>query len=220
MTPESAGRRSHLGELLVEAGFVSEEDVQAALAHQRRVGDLPLGEILVERGLLSRLALAEALGEQWSAENRQLRLVTEAEPSSGESGAETGEHLAELREAIAELRDLVSLLEAVAGKAFIRAHSADAELHRLVEELTGRLDRLDVPTADTAGDGEVQAPLTESPEDRMTAARTKSPTPAGRAAVSRQDRIDRPTIRPMRESLPPSLTRSIQPQLRTDLARG
>jgi hypothetical protein len=52
-----------LGALLVEKGLLTESDLDAALAEQRRTGRL-VGQILVESGSLSAFALTQALTEQ------------------------------------------------------------------------------------------------------------------------------------------------------------
>jgi hypothetical protein len=62
-----------LGALLVEKGLLTEQELDAALAEQRRTGRL-VGQILVERGSLSAFALARALSEQHGVE-----LQTEAQ---------------------------------------------------------------------------------------------------------------------------------------------
>lgn len=62
MDAADPGRR-RLGALLVEAGLVSEHDLDEALAEQERSG-LRLGEVLVERGVVSGPAVANALAEQ------------------------------------------------------------------------------------------------------------------------------------------------------------
>ncbi len=58
------GRRS-IGEILLEHGYVTQEQVDAAVAEQAQTGR-PLGQILVESGSITRLELASALAEQWS----------------------------------------------------------------------------------------------------------------------------------------------------------
>src|SRR5262245_22226504 len=60
----SLGRRS-IGEILLEHGYVTKEQVDAAVAEQAQSGR-PLGQILVESGTITRLELASALAEQWS----------------------------------------------------------------------------------------------------------------------------------------------------------
>jgi hypothetical protein len=56
--------RRPLGEILIELGFVSRADVDAALEAQRTAGGR-IGEILVDRGCLTRIDLACGLAEQW-----------------------------------------------------------------------------------------------------------------------------------------------------------
>jgi hypothetical protein len=52
-----------LGQLLVQRGLLTADELEAALDEQERTGDL-LGEILMRHGLLSKLALASSLHEQ------------------------------------------------------------------------------------------------------------------------------------------------------------
>jgi hypothetical protein len=56
-----------LGALLVEKGLLTETELDAALAEQRRTGRL-MGQILVESGSLTAFALAQALTEQHGVE--------------------------------------------------------------------------------------------------------------------------------------------------------
>ena len=56
-----------LGALLVEKGLLTEQELDAALAEQRRTGRL-VGQILVERGSLSAFALARVLSAQHGVE--------------------------------------------------------------------------------------------------------------------------------------------------------
>lgn len=65
MSPTSVetGTRVPLGRLLVEAGLLTEAELEDALAEQQR-SRRPLGEILVERGFVSGGAVANALASQ------------------------------------------------------------------------------------------------------------------------------------------------------------
>jgi type IV pilus assembly protein PilB len=63
VTAPGNGKRAPLGALLLERGLITPEQLDAALAEQRRTGEL-LGRILVERGYLSKQALGEALAAQ------------------------------------------------------------------------------------------------------------------------------------------------------------
>ena len=55
--------RRQLGQVLVRNGYVSDEDINRALAEQARSGKL-IGEILVEHGAVSRPIVTRALEEQ------------------------------------------------------------------------------------------------------------------------------------------------------------
>lgn len=57
--------RRPIGEIFVERGMVTEEQLEHALQIQRESGER-LGEILVRLGVIGRLELAGALAEQWS----------------------------------------------------------------------------------------------------------------------------------------------------------
>jgi hypothetical protein len=54
-----------IGQLFVQQGYLTTEDLNSALAHQQTTGQL-LGEILVARGHITRLDLASAIGTQWN----------------------------------------------------------------------------------------------------------------------------------------------------------
>jgi chitinase len=56
-------RRRPLGQVLVRQGYVSDEDINRALAEQAKSGKL-IGEILVEHGAVSPPVLSRALKEQ------------------------------------------------------------------------------------------------------------------------------------------------------------
>lgn len=77
-------QRTPLGQVLVHQGYVSDEDINRALAEQERSGKL-IGEILVEQGAVSKPIVSRALEQQ-----------ADTEPDSG-PGFFTG-----LRDAIAD----------------------------------------------------------------------------------------------------------------------
>ena len=66
LTPDEVQIRRPIGEIFVELGFVTNDQLEAALASQGQSG-ARIGEILVEQGSLTRLDLASALFEQSSA---------------------------------------------------------------------------------------------------------------------------------------------------------
>jgi hypothetical protein len=59
-----------LGQLLVQRGLLTNDELEAALDEQERTGDL-LGEVLLRNGLLSKLALASSLHEQSLADEHE-----------------------------------------------------------------------------------------------------------------------------------------------------
>ncbi len=65
LTPAEVHLRRPLGELLVMRGFITPDQLDAALEEQRKSG-ARIGEILVERGAVSRLDLAAALSDYGS----------------------------------------------------------------------------------------------------------------------------------------------------------
>lgn len=62
---ESAAKK-RLGDIFVERGLITHEQLQQALAVQQEASGR-LGEILVELGFVTRVALAGVLSEQWDA---------------------------------------------------------------------------------------------------------------------------------------------------------
>lgn len=67
---ESAAKR-RLGDIIVERGLITAEQLEEALTAQRESGG-KLGEVLVELGFLTRVALAGVISEQWD----DLRVTT------------------------------------------------------------------------------------------------------------------------------------------------
>src|SRR5512133_1723393 len=65
--PQARSSWRPLGALLVDKGLLTESQLDAALAEQRRSGRL-VGQILVESGVLSALSLGRALSEQHGVE--------------------------------------------------------------------------------------------------------------------------------------------------------
>jgi hypothetical protein len=81
----SAAKR-RLGDIIVERGLVTAEQLDQALAVQRESGG-KLGEVLVELGFITRVGLAGVISEQWD----DLRVTT-----SGRKNAETNARSAAL----------------------------------------------------------------------------------------------------------------------------
>jgi hypothetical protein len=105
--PESPGRadfrlRRPIGEIFVELGFITSDQLQSALAVQESTG-ARIGEILVEQGFLTRLDLASALAEHWES----------GEPASAVAGQplRNGAPVAQPSSLTRELDDHVPLTE-------------------------------------------------------------------------------------------------------------
>ncbi|MCZ7589990.1 MAG: hypothetical protein M5U27_14265 [Gaiella sp.] len=64
--PEDSASWRRLGEIFVERGFVSQEELEQALTRQHQTGER-LGEALVAQGVISKFELAGALAEQMAA---------------------------------------------------------------------------------------------------------------------------------------------------------
>ena len=64
--PEDTASWRRLGDIFVERGFVTQEELDQALARQRQTGER-LGEALVAQGVISKFELAGALAEQMAA---------------------------------------------------------------------------------------------------------------------------------------------------------
>ena len=64
--PEDAASWRRLGDIFVDRGFVTNEELEGALARQRQTGER-LGEALVAQGVISKFELAGALAEQMAA---------------------------------------------------------------------------------------------------------------------------------------------------------
>jgi hypothetical protein len=80
---ESAAKR-RLGDIIVERGLISANQLEHALATQRESGS-KLGEVLVELGYITRVALAGVITEQWD----ELRLTTSSRKNAGPSARTT-----------------------------------------------------------------------------------------------------------------------------------
>jgi type II secretory ATPase GspE/PulE/Tfp pilus assembly ATPase PilB-like protein len=57
--------RVRLGEVLVDAGLATREDIEAALVEQRKQGGKRIGEVLVEMGVVTELVLAQTLARKF-----------------------------------------------------------------------------------------------------------------------------------------------------------
>src|SRR6188768_2532943 len=78
--PEDSASWRRLGDIFVERGFVTQEELDEALTRQRQTGER-LGEALVAQGVISKFELAGALAEQ---------MAVLGDPDA-ETGAENGQ---------------------------------------------------------------------------------------------------------------------------------
>lgn len=62
---DTAASKRRLGDIFVDRGLITPEQLQDALAEQRESGG-KLGEILVEKGFTTRVELAGVISEQWT----------------------------------------------------------------------------------------------------------------------------------------------------------
>ena len=146
------GRRS-IGEILLEHGYVTKEQVDEAVTVQAQTGR-PLGQILVEAGTITRLELASALAEQWSDSGAPIAPPVGLSLSGSVPAAEPFEGPARPAPAAAD-SDLVARLEAV--EEVLRdfdAGDADGQLRAAVDAIAARVDAL-------AADDRPNAPLEE-----------------------------------------------------------
>jgi hypothetical protein len=154
----SLGRRS-IGEILLEHGYVTKEQVDAAVAEQAQTGR-PLGQILVESGTITRLELASALAEQWSDSGAPiappvgltlsgtvptLEPLDTAEASSAPVVAVDGQP--ELIARLEALEDAVRTLESA------DASDGQAELRAALDAVSERVEAL---ATDETGDAPLQ----------------------------------------------------------------
>ncbi len=67
MSEDASGGRPQLGQLLVEAGFMNQEQLDDALFEGSRTGER-IGEVVIRRGLAGEEDVARLLAEQWNLE--------------------------------------------------------------------------------------------------------------------------------------------------------
>jgi hypothetical protein len=117
---ESVAKR-RLGDIFVERGLITEEQLREALTVQRDTG-AKLGEVLVELGFVTRVALAGVIAEQWDEVGVTAR---------SRRTAETSVSPVEL-----ELRERVSALTAELAARDQRIAQQDATITVLLSRLS------------------------------------------------------------------------------------
>jgi len=178
LIPADVQIRRPLGEIFVELGFVSSDQLDAALEAQRETG-ARIGEILVKQGSLTRLDLASALAEQWSALQKLRPPAPVASPQPWQNGvpvappAEQG-WSADDRAVVAGLEERLRAVERAAGatpwqedlrlvtsdlRAAVSAvearlevgapGTAEVELEAALEAVNGRIETLESASVST-----------------------------------------------------------------------
>jgi predicted transcriptional regulator len=104
----SAAKR-RLGDIFVERGIISDEQLREALEQQRETGG-KLGEVLVELGFITRVGLAGVISEQWDelrvSQSGRKTAETEARRAASKGSSVVEVALRERLEALtAELAD-------------------------------------------------------------------------------------------------------------------
>ncbi len=132
--------RRPIGEIFVDRGFVTDDQLQKAVEVQSKTGQR-IGEVLVEQGSLTRLDLASALAEQWSS-LQKLRPPEPVTPEPWHGGAlvvpAPTETSPELRSELTDLEGRVRVVERAAA-----ASPWEADLGRLSAELRAALEALE-----------------------------------------------------------------------------
>jgi hypothetical protein len=121
LTPAEVQIRRPLGEIFVELGFITSDQLDAALETQRETG-ARIGEILVEQGSLTRLDLASALAEQWSALQKLRPPAPVADPQPWQNGSPVTpppalESSSDDHASVAALEERLRVVERTAGGA-------------------------------------------------------------------------------------------------------
>ena len=124
---ESAAKR-RLGDIFVERGLITGEQLGEALDQQRKTGD-KLGEILVELGFITRVGLAGVISEQWDelrvSQSGRKKAETEARRAAG-----AGSSVVELA-----LRDRLELLTAELAERDRRIAQQDETIAALLSRI-------------------------------------------------------------------------------------
>lgn len=189
---EDVAPKQPIGEIFLERGMVSEQELDLALNEQRESGRR-LGEILVGKGNLSRLELASALADQW-ASFQKLR------PPGASNGATSPEE---------PVPSLVMPTPEASPSAMIPGATSDQvdALRARLEALGGQLDRLSSTTREWR---EPLEELSASVDERLNAVAHASDESSKAEIASLSTRVDElaatiaaaPTTEPLPADLP------------------
>ena len=106
--PEDTASWRRLGDIFVERGFVTQEELDEALVRQRQTGER-LGEALVAQGVISKFELAGALAEQMAVLGD-----SDAEPAAGNGRPEATVHQLHARDDTDEAAPATNVVELAA----------------------------------------------------------------------------------------------------------
>jgi hypothetical protein len=145
--PEDTASWRRLGDIFVDRGFVTHEELEGALARQRQTGER-LGEALVAQGVISKFELAGALAEQMAA-------LEASEPEAADDVADeaTVHHLQTRSDepsdtALATVLELVPHEQNGSGPDGTLDASANGDEHSLADEAPGAEPELDEADGD------------------------------------------------------------------------
>jgi predicted aminopeptidase len=125
---ETAAKR-RLGDIFVDRGLITNEQLQEALDHQRETGT-KLGEVLVELGFVTRVALAGVIVEQWDELKVTTRGRKNAEVQEQRAAVTSGPTVVETA-----LRDRLEALTAQVADRDRRIAQQDATIAALIAQL-------------------------------------------------------------------------------------
>ena len=122
-----------IGEILVENGDLSQEDIHAALEKQKTKNDRPLGQILAEEGKVSKAAVNKAIKRQGEVKEREVHKKRQEAMSSIRVAADKLDYLVDL---VGELVIVQAQISQVISE------RSDPTLTLLAEELERLSDEL------------------------------------------------------------------------------
>ena len=141
--PETkASIKRPIGEIFVERGLVSDEQLEQALDQQKKTGTR-LGEILVASGKLSRLELASALADQWASFQKLRPPEESAAPRANGDVTPTPEVVAAAPVAPSELGNRVDALATRVDQLAADKVDWKPQLEKTAELLRARLEHLE-----------------------------------------------------------------------------
>ncbi len=175
------GRRS-IGEILLEHGYVTKEQVDEAVAVQAQTGR-PLGQILVEAGTITRLELASALAEQWSDSGAPIAPPVGLSLSGSVPVLEQFEGPAAAAPVTVDPEVVARLEEVEVALRSLEADDANGPLRAAVDAIAERVDAL---AADDGGNAPFEELLTAVADLRERLAATAQ---VAESALQRSDDV-------------------------------